>query len=142
MSKQADKLAIDNSSIKQSTDDKRNTIDNKVRLCLNFLKINTKNKLLNSFLREDIEQYEKLMGKDFVEPVEFYQMHPEFSQKYNLYLMSKNLAFTKNEKNTSVTCPNCKSSDVNVTYKQFLSGDEVETQVIQCNYCGGTYTNL
>lgn len=120
----------------------RQSIDSKVRHCLNFLRATSKNKLLNAFIRKDIEQYEQLKGKSFNEPVDFYQINDEFKSKYNLYLSGKGLKFTKNEKNTTISCPNCKSLDVIVQYKQFLSGDEVETEIIQCNYCGGMYTNL
>lgn len=118
------------------------TIDNKVRMCLGFMRTSGKNKLLNAFIREDINEYEKTTGKTFNEPVDFYQLNDEFKTRYNLYLSSQNLKFTKHEKNATIACPNCKSHDVIVQYKQFLSGDEVETQVIQCNYCGGVYTNL
>lgn len=117
-------------------------MDNKVRMCLNFLRISAKNKLLNSFLREDIIEYESQTGQKFNEPVDFYKINDEFKARYNISLTSKNLKFTKNEKNITISCPNCKSTDVIVQYKQFLSGDEVETEVIQCNYCGGVYTNL
>lgn len=117
-------------------------LDKKIRFCLNFLRVNTKNNLLNAFVREDILEYEKLKKTEFVEPVNFYQLNDEFKLKYNMYMASKNFKFVKNEKNTTIACPNCKSLDVIVQYKQFLAGDEVETEVIQCNYCGGVYTNL
>lgn len=117
-------------------------LDKKIRFCLNFLRVNTKNSLLNAFVREDILEYEKLKNAEFVEPVNFYQLNDEFKLKYSMYMASKNFKFVKNEKNSTIACPNCKSLDVIVQYKQFLAGDEVETEVIQCNYCGGVYTNL
>lgn len=134
--------AVQNSntpSMRETGTDKET--DNKVRACLNFLRMTTKNRLLNSFLREDITEYEHITGTKFAEPVNFYQLNDQFKSTYNLHLASTNLKFTKNEKNTTITCPNCKSTDIIVQYKQLLSGDEVETEIIQCNYCGGSFTN-
>lgn len=129
---------------KQSNNNKStdNEINEKVKSCLNYLKSGTKNKLLNSFLKEDIIEYEK-SGKKFNNPLDFYQTNDSLKVFYDQYLLSKNINIVKQNKNTTnIVCPNCKSSDITIQYKQFLSGDEVETQIINCNYCGGSYTNL
>lgn len=117
-------------------------MDNKVKQCLIYLNSNFKNKLLNSFIKQDIEELEK-SGINFISPEQFYQLNDTFNNIYQLYIKNIDNTIIKQDKsNQHVICPNCKSTDVTVQYSQLLFGDEIETEIINCKYCGGTFTNL
>jgi DNA-directed RNA polymerase subunit M/transcription elongation factor TFIIS len=117
-------------------------MDNKVRQCLMYINSNYKNKLLNAFIKQDIEDLEN-SGIEFTSPEQFYKLHPKFSEIYNQYIINSDNTLIKQDKsNQHVVCPNCKSTDVTIQYSQLLFGDEVETEMISCKYCGGTFTNM
>jgi DNA-directed RNA polymerase subunit M/transcription elongation factor TFIIS len=117
-------------------------MDNKVRQCLMYINSNYKNKLLNAFIKQDIEDLEN-SGIEFTSPEQFYKLNPKFSEIYNQYIINSDNTLIKQDKsNQHIVCPNCKSTDVTIQYSQLLFGDEVETEIISCKYCGGNFTNM
>lgn len=118
---------------------KSDDIQKKILLCLNYVHSSTKNKLLNNYLRQDIEEFEKLYG-EFSSPDQFYEKNEYMRDAYEELKRIKNIEIEK-EKMT-IVCPICGSNDVSVKYNQLRSGDEEESIQIKCNFCGGLSTDF
>lgn len=118
------------------------SMDDKVKMCLQYIGKDMRNKLLNSLIKRDIEELEQ-SGVEFTTPEQFYQLNKEFRDSYEQHSISKNVKISLQDKSgLHVACQNCKSKDIIVQYSQMLFGDEVETEIISCNYCGASFTNL
>lgn len=113
-------------------------MDSKIKQCLNFVQYSYKNKLLNTLLKQDIEELEKTTPFEY--PEQFYEKNDHIVVAYNELKKLNEIKIEKEK--MGMVCPKCKSDNIIIRYSQMLHGDEVETQEIFCNFCGGSFTNL
>jgi len=113
-------------------------MEKQIKMCLDFVRSSYQVKSLNTYLKADIEEIQQIV--DFKYPQQFYEVNPFFKVVYDELNRIDNIKIQKIS--SEVKCPKCGSDDVSMRIDQFLAGDEVTTQTIYCNFCGGTFNDL